>query len=402
MTQSLDSQFFAGNRRRLRELISGAGPIVIAANGVVQRSGDTTFPFRQDSNFYYLAGINEPGLLLVIDGSSEYLIVPRRVASKEKFDGALDFDGLSGQSGIKDILDEKTGWRKLKAGLARDKRMATLLPSPSYIGGHYGFYTNPARAKLIKKIKRMASELEIIDARKTLAGMRVVKQPAEISAIERAIDITNNGIKNVTRNLAGFRYEYEIEASLSASFRASGASGHAFSPIVAAGASACTIHHVENNSPITSSDLVMLDIGAEVNNYAADISRTIIPVRPSERQLVVVNAVQQAQDYIINLIRPGVFMRDLQAESDKFVGQKLIELGLIKRVDDASVRQYYNHAIGHFLGLDTHDVGDYSQPLTENMIVTCEPGIYIADEGIGVRIEDDILLTHDGNRILSR
>lgn len=397
----MTSDFLKNNRAKFRSLAGARGLIVVAANGLVQRNGDVTFPFRQDSNFYYLAGINEPDLTLVIDETNEYLVVPARGKTRENFDGALDFSALAADSGISEILDEKAGWHRLATSLAKTKSLATMAPLVSY-EKHHGFYANPARARLVKKLKRLVPDVKIDYVNKTLAEMRMVKQLDEIEVIQQAINITAGGIEKVASNLASFKYEYEIEASLTASFRMSGASGHAFQPIVAGGANACTLHNVTNASKLNTSDLITLDVGAEVDNYAADITRTLaLNSKPSARQQQVYNAVLAAQNYALGLLRPGVNFKEYEQKVAGFLGQKLVELKLLQTSSIDGIRRFCPHATSHFLGLDVHDVGDYRQPMAENMIVTCEPGIYIPEEGIGVRIEDDVLITANGNKVLS-
>lgn len=395
----MDEEFFTQNRRRLLELAQISGPIVVPANGLLQRNGDSTFPFRQDSNFYYLTGLNEPDLVLVVDENGSYLIVPDRDQARTAFDGPVNLSELS-KSGIREILDDKAGWEKLKDSVRNANSLATLEPTSSYNRQH-GMFTNPARARLIRKLRRLAPSAEIKFVNKLLAEMRMFKQAPEIEQIQKAISITSNGIKNITGELGSFNYEYEIEAALTANFRSSGTAGHAFQPIIASGKNACTLHNVTNGSKLTRDELVTIDVGAEVNNYAADITRTLAIGRPTSRQMQVFDAVLAAQNYALELLKPGIYLKDYEQKVASFLGGKMMELGLIKTKDGENIRKYYPHATSHFLGLDVHDVGDYSKPLAENMVITCEPGIYIPEEAIGVRIEDDVLITKNGNVILS-
>lgn len=184
-------------------------------------------------------------------------------------------------------------------------------------------------------------------------------------------------------------------------FRKSGATGHGFSPIVSAGERACVLHQNENNGEIGAKDLITVDIGAEVDNYSADITRTYSQSKPSKRQKAVHAAVEAVQDYAFSLVKPGVLLKENEALIEHYMGEKLRELGLIKTIDRDSVRTYFPHSTSHFLGLDVHDTGDYSRPLESGMVITIEPGIYIPQEGIGVRIEDDVLVTSKGYKILS-
>lgn len=395
-----NTNFFTGNRERLRSMFSGTAPIVLTANGLLQRNSDTTYLFRQDSTFWYLTGINDPDVILVMDKSKDYLIIPGRDEHRVAFDGNIEESVLSSISGIETIYTEKIGWKHLNSRIKRVKHIATLGPPASYISYH-GMYTNPARARLVETLKETNPDLELLDLRPHIVRMRMVKQPFEINAIQEAIDVTIEAIQKAKKKgWQAFAHEYEIEASITSSFRAKGY-GHAYQPIIASGKNACTLHYIENNSPIKSGTQLLLDVGAEVNNYAADITRTYHVGEPSKRYRQVYDAVLEVHQFATEAIKPGVSIRDYENNIQQFMGEKLRELGLIKSINDANVRHYYPHSTSHFLGLDVHDIADYERPLEPGVVLTVEPGIYIPEEGIGIRIEDDVHLTDDGVTILS-
>ncbi len=402
MESTFTSEFFAGNRQRLRALFTGTAPIVVAGNGLLQRGSDSAYSFAQDANFWYLTGIDEPDLLLVLDRDKEYLIVPGRSASREAFDGAVEHEPLIRRSGIQTIYDDKAGWDMLSGRLKKVKHAATLAVPPAY-ADHFGLYTNPARGALVARLKDCKPELELLDLNSHLTRLRMVKQPVELAAIQSAIDITIRSIKDATRpaRLRGYSFEYELEAQLTMGFRKRGAAGHAFEPIVASGERACTLHNVANNGVLAADELLLMDIGAEVEHYAADISRTISLSVPTRRQQAVHAAVLDVQQFGFGLLRPGVLLKDYEQQIEHYMGEKLRELGLIKTITHEDVRAYYPHATSHFLGLNVHDVGEYSRPLEVGMVLTVEPGIYIPREAIGVRIEDDVMITPRGITILS-
>ena len=396
------SEFFAGNRERLRELFMGTAPIVLTANGLLQRGGDTTYPFQQDANFWYLTGINEPGVTLVMDKGKEYLIVPFREGTRAAFDGAISPEELTRRSGIEVIVAEKEGWKQLGARLGKVKHVATVAAPPAFIDV-YGMYANPARRALLRRMKEYNAQLELLDITEHLVRLRMVKQPLELAAIEKAIAITSATLKEIAKpsKLVKYAYEYEIEADLTRGFRRRGASGHAFDPIIASGKNATTIHYLDNNAPLASDELIVMDVGAAYEQYAADITRTISQAQPSRRQEQVFEAVLDVQQYAYSLLKPGVILRSYEEDIEHFMGEKLRELGLIKTIESESVRQYYPHAASHHLGLNVHDVSDYARPLEPNMVITVEPGIYIPEEGIGVRIEDDVRITEVGIEVLT-
>ncbi len=403
MNSHFNSDFFAGNRQRLRELFTGTAPIVVTANGLLQRGGDSSFAFAQDANFWYLTGIDDPDLLLVMDRDKEYLIVPTRSQSRQAFDGVLDAKTLTKVSGIKLVYDESAGWEQLRNRLKKVKHVATIAAPPAYIEA-YGIYTNPARSSLVHRLKAEKTELELLDLGPHISRLRMIKQEPELAAILQSIDITIASLKSSFSGakISKYGYEYEIEAEIGKGFRSRGALGHAFAPIVASGERACTLHYVENKGKLSADELLVSDVGAEVEHYAADITRTIALGKPTARQLAVHNAVKEVQDYAFGLLKPGVLLRDYEQKIEHYMGEKLRELNLIKIIEHDAIRKYFPHATSHFLGLNVHDVGDYDRPLEPGVVLTVEPGIYIAEEGIGVRIEDDVLVTEKGIKILSR
>lgn len=402
MGSNFTSDFFAANRLRLRELFTGTAPIIVTANGLLQRGGDSTFGFEQDASFWYLTGIDEPDILLIMDRDKEYLIVPGRSAVREAFDGSVADEDLERVSGISTIYDEKAGWEQLQGRLRKVKHIATLAASPGYVE-QFGMYTNPARARLVERLKAEKTDIELLDLSPHLSRMRMIKQPAELAAIQQAIDITAASIKESLKptKLAKYAYEYEVEAELIRGYRRRGASGHSFDPIVASGAHACTLHNVANNGTLASDELLLVDTGAQFQHYAADITRTVSHGQPSRRQQAVYAAVLETQEFAMNLLAPGVLLREYEEHVEHFMGEKLRELGLIKTINHDDVRKYYPHSTSHFLGLNVHDTGDYDRPLEAGIVITVEPGIYIPEEGIGIRIEDDILITDKHVKVLS-
>lgn len=388
------TEFFTGNRQRLQAELD-AQLIVLSANGVLQRSADTTFPFRQDSNFWYLTGVEEPDFVLVIDGADAFFIAPRRDAHRDQWDGTIDKRAIKALSGITDIVEHHEGWNRLDKLLKKYKKVYTIAPAETYLE-HFGFYANPARGALLAALQKH-KKLEVVDIRKTLARMRQIKQPAELAAIQQAIDITAKALKRVQKKLSSYKNEREIVADLTHDFVHDGAAGHAYTPIVASGRNAATIHYIKNNQPINPAELLLLDVGAEVMGYSADITRTYAVSEPTKRQLEVFQAVMNVRAAAMELLKPGVDMKAYEQQVDKVMAGQLKKLGLIDdETDKKKLKKYYPHLTSHFLGLDTHDAADYQRPLEPGMVLTVEPGIYVSEENIGIRIEDDILITEDG------
>lgn len=374
--------------------------VILTANGLLQRSNDTTFAFRQDSNFWYATGINEPDLTLVIDGDKEYIVLPPRDEIRNVFDGKIDVDKLKAISGVDLYFDEVRGWKEIKKAIDKTSTVAILQPLATFVERH-DFYSNPARKRLQDRIQDVNSRARLLDIRPVFAELRVIKQPQELEQIQKAIDITCRSIEDVYAQIKNFTYEYQVEAALTQGFRSRGAKGHAFEPIVSSGKNATILHYLANDQPLQKNSFLLMDVGAEVENYASDVARTIPVGKVSSRHQAVLSACLEAQQEIIKLLKPGSNYYDLELKAEKIVGAKLKRLGLIKTNNRKSVRKYFPHAISHFVGLDTHDVGERNQGLAENMVITIEPSIIIEEENIGVRFEDDILITNDSYRVLS-
>jgi Xaa-Pro aminopeptidase len=403
MKSYFSSDFFTGNRKRLKEASGTGAPIVVTANGLLQKSNvDSAHLFYQDADFWYLTGINEPDIILVMDGGDEYLIVPDRPAIREAFDGAVAYGPLAERSGVRTVVDGKAGWERLGRSLKKTGRASTPAAPPAYLE-RYGIYTNPARAGLAARLKSHTGRLKLLDLQPDLARLRMIKRPQELKAMQAAIDITIETMKDILKpsSRKTYRYEYEIEAELTRGFRRRGADGHSFEPIVAGGKRACTLHNVANDGRLAAGELVIIDAGAEVEHYAADITRTVSLGAPSKRQVEVHAAVLDVQRFALSLLKPGITFKDYESQVRNHMGGKLCELGLIKTNTPKNVQKFYPHGTSHYIGLNVHDAGDHDRPLEPGVVVSCEPGIYIPKEGIGIRIEDDVLITRTGNKVLS-
>lgn len=399
MTDKFSSDFFINNRKNLQEAVD-AKLIAVSANGLLQRSADTTFQFRQDSNFWYLCGVEEPDFVLVITVDETFLIAPKRDDHRDLWDGSIDKKLIKETSGIDQILEHHEGWTRLDMLLRKYKKVHTITPAEAYYD-HFGFYANPARGVLLASMSKHR-KLEQVDIRKNIARLRQIKHPVEIMAIRHAIDMTAKSLRSVNKKLSSYKYENHIVADLTRDFIRNGADGHAYQPIIASGINATTIHYIKNDQKVEEGDLVLMDVGAEYSNYSADITRTYAASKPTKRQTEVYQSVKKVQQYAFDSLRPGCDMKKYEQDVDKFMA---VELKKLKLIDDTSdkkkLKKYYPHLTSHFLGLDTHDAADYEKPISAGMVLTVEPGIYIPEEGIGIRIEDDVLVTDTGIEVLS-
>ncbi|MEX2014355.1 MAG: aminopeptidase P family protein [Candidatus Saccharimonadales bacterium] len=395
----MDSKFFAKNRSNLLKKVSDFAPIIISANGLLQRTrDDEVFPFGQDGNFWYLTGVNEPDVILVIDGSSEYLVLPKRDDRHKVFSEQIDKDKIKDTSGINEIYDYGKGWEKLTGELKKSKSFYTVKPAEEFLSA-YDVYSNPAPRRLVKKIFSISSTLEQKDISKEIVSLRTIKSEEEVHCIKRAIKYTGEILDRISKNIGDYKNEHDIAADLN-DFYFRNKLDYAFMPIVAGGRNATILHYKSNKNPINKKDLVLIDTGVKFNNYCSDITRTIMK-NPTARQKAVYQAVADTQAYAMSLLKPGVLIREYETKVAKFIGSEMKKLGLIKEITNENVRKYYPHGTSHSLGIDVHDPADYSRPLELGMVITVEPGIYIPEENIGVRIEDNVLITQDGIEKLS-
>jgi Xaa-Pro aminopeptidase len=370
---------------------------VFAAHHAVQRNVDASFAFEQESNFFWLTKIEEPDWMVIIDGyaSKSYLVAPFVPEHQKLFDGALEYDDARSVSGIATVLDVEEAEKLLQ-------ELSRKYDTVSAIGAHphdeyFDFVVNPAQVELWKKLEKQFTSVH--DCRLVLAKLRAIKSSEEIAAIRAAVDQTVTVFKTVKEKISEYQYEYEIEADLSYGFRVKGTKGHAYDPIVASGLNACTLHYSKNQMALPKDSFVLIDAGTKVNGYAADITRTYATGTPSARQKAVHTAVQKAHHEIIALLGPNVSVKDYHDQVDEIMKQALSDLDLLNNEDD--YRTYFPHAISHGLGIDVHDSLGRAETFQPGMVLTVEPGIYIPEEGIGVRIEDDILITETGHENLS-
>ncbi len=389
--------FFDANRERFVELIHG-GIAVVTAYAALQRSNDASFPFEQEANFWWLTGISEPDWWAIIDGQRHKTLLVRPFVSQvhQLFDGSLGDEAALKTSGAYEVLSQDDALAMLR-DMAKHHSVVYALGEPPY-SEHFDFVQNPAPKRTWAMLERIFSKVN--DCQLDLAKLRAIKQPEEIKAIQKAINLTIDGFELVKSKLSDFSYEYELEAEFDYLFRRHGAQGHAYDPIVAAGKNACTLHYVANRERLKKPGLVLLDIGARLNGYAADISRTYAIGPVSKRQQQVHAAVEGAHHQIIGLIKPGIGLRDYFEQVDHIMKDALQSLDLLKTPDD--YRRYFPHSVSHGLGVDVHDSLGRPEVLKAGMVLTVEPGIYIPEEAIGVRIEDDILVTDTGHRNLSK
>lgn len=356
--------------------------------------------FTQDNHFLYFTGLSIPDAVLCVVKAQnkvmEYVFIQRGIPEREVWDGkkmtAEEAKEITGIESIK-YLDEFYTYISSFAGYT--KKIWANLGNPSINKPlTYAMF-------MLQPIRNIFSNIDIENLNDLVRPIRSVKSEWEVRQLQTAIDLTGQGFDDVLKQAEAGMMEYELEAILYYRMQRKGVQKWGFAPIVASGVNATTLHYKQNNCPIGENDVVLLDIGAAYNNYSADITRCF-PVNGkfSPRQAEVYQEVLNVQKAVIDMIKPGVSLVFLNEKTVELIQEALLRLGLI--TDKDQYRKYYMHSISHHLGMDTHDLGARDSILEPGNVITVEPGIYIPEENLGIRIEDDILVTEDGYRNLAR
>ncbi len=394
--------FVSNNRKQFSKKIKNES-LALFFNGTSPNStADSLYPFRPNKNFLYLTGIKKEEFILSIekvdDKVESTLFIKRPNFDIEKWVGIyLKKEEALDISGVDEVLfvEDFDTWLNSKIGLGRVKRvyldMFRLSPE----------VTQTQAMKYSNIIQEKYSFISIKNSSHLLAKQRLIKSEMELEKMQKAINMTESGLKRVLSSLKPGQKEYEPVAEFDYQIAKLGADREAFETIAASGDNAVILHYVGNDDVMHDGELVLFDLGAQFDEYSADISRTY-PVNGkfTDRQKDVYNVVLSTNEAIISMIKPGVTMTELNAKAKELLTQGLKQLGLI--TEDKDVIKYYYHSIGHSLGLDTHDVGGRELTLKPGMVITVEPGLYIGEESIGIRIEDDVLVTKNGFDVLSK
>ena len=384
--QGIESRTFVERRETLMAELK-EGVAVLYSQGRQTETGPVS-EYRADGNFWYLTGVDDAGAILVLspqETDRQVLLLPSRDIEQERWTGRLP--------PLTESLERDLGFdRILRTGAlngiitSRMKHTSTLHLISSPVGPSADI---PPDLELYQKITARVPGATIKNSSRFLEGMRTIKSAEEIAAIERAIEITYAGITDLLAEVRPGVTEYQLDGVLENSFKRQGAQHMAFDPIVGAGEEATVLHYGKRNRSLEAGQLLLLDVGAEWDHYAADITRTVpVDGRFTREQALIYDIVLDAEKTVIEAIKPGVTIEELQ----DIARDVIREAGYI----DALL-----HGTSHHIGLDVHDVGDNSLPLEPGMVITVEPGIYLPEDKMGVRIEDDVLVTETGHRVLS-
>ncbi|ENQ3079848.1 aminopeptidase P family protein [Bacillus sp. WLY-B-L8] len=399
----MKQSFFTRNRKRLVETLPDESITILFAGQAPYKSADGHYKFVPNRNFYYMTGIDQPNLIFVLkkvgDTVEETLFIEKADPVLEKWVGkTISKEEAENISGIKTIVYLES----FESSIARTfftervKHVYLDLERREWAG------TETRTLAFAKHVREHYPHLSIGNVYPNICELRVFKTKEEIEKIKEAILVTKEGIYNVLKHAKEDMMEYELEAHFDFTLKSSGIKHHAFNTILASGKNATVLHYEDNDSKINKGDLVLLDLGAQKDYYNADISYTFPASGTfSDRQKQIYNIVLKALRETIELIRPGLKFAALNDHTKKVLAEECKNIGLIE--EDSELSNYYYHGVSHFLGLDTHDVGSYKDRVLEaGMVITVEPGLYIEEEAIGVRIEDDILVTENGYENLSK
>jgi Xaa-Pro aminopeptidase len=408
-----DCSLFIKNRQNFIDKMKPGSIAIFHSNDILPTNGDGVMPFKQNSNLFYLSGADQEETILIIAPDfpeprlREILFVKETNEKIAIWEGhKLTKEEATEVSGIKTILWKEEFESTLQMLIAESDHL--------YLDGNEHIRTaNETETRTERFAKSCRQKYPMMNyerAAPLLREQRMIKDTIEIKALQHACDITEKGFREVLRATKPGVWEYEIEAEYLYTFIKNRSGGFAYDPIIAGGGNACVLHYINNNQQLKDGDLLLMDVGAEYGNYNADMTRTI-PVngRFTARQKAVYNAVLHVKTKATELIKPGVTIRDYHLEVGKLMESELITLGLIDKHDVAKqdknaplFKKYFMHGTSHHLGLEVHDQGTFYDPIAPGMVFTVEPGIYIREEGIGIRLEDDIVITNDGYHNLMR
>jgi len=405
--QPANSRLFVENRRRFAEQMEPGCIAIFTTNDIFPRNADADYPFRPNSELYWLTGIDQEDTHLILFPDSPVAELREVLYIRETSDELAIWEGPKHS---KERAKELSGVATIRWSSAFDSQLHPLM---TYATGCYlnsnendrlGNFLPDASLRLTQRLQSRYPLHAYHRAAPILARLRSRKQQAEVELIKKAISVTGEAFTELLPKVKPGMWEFEIEAELIRSLLRKRANGFSFSPIIASGASACILHYTHNDRQCADGDLILMDFGADYAHYAGDMTRCV-PAngRFSARQKQLYDAVLRVQAAATKLLVAGRTLDEYNRESALIMQDELLSLGLLSKNDLAGApaespayKKYFPHATGHFLGIDVHDIGERYGRLDEGMVITCEPGIYVREEGIGIRIENDILITAQG------
>ena len=403
----IDSALFVKNRSNFMAQMKASSLAVFNSNDIYPISADSTMPFQQHRDIFYLSGVDQEESILVMFPDCPNKKHREILFLKETNDHIAIWEG---EKLTKKRAFEVSGIKTVYWLQDLNKVMAELMAQSDTVhintNEHYraSIETETREDRFTKWLLNKYPAHKVEKSNPILQRLRSIKDPIELDLLQKACNITEKGMRRVLKFVKPGVAEYEIEAEFIHEFLKNRSKGFAYTPIIASGNNANVLHYIENNQVCNDGDLILLDVGAEYANYSSDMTRTI-PVngRYSKRQKEVYNAVNRVKINATNMLIPGTIWADYHVEVGKLMTSELLGLGLIDTADVQNedpnwpaYKKYFMHGTSHHMGLDTHDYGLLWEPMKTNMVFTVEPGIYIPEEGFGIRLEDDVVIQEKG------
>jgi len=405
--EQIDKKLFVENRKLFSIKLKENTLAIFNANDIMPTNADGTVPFRQNNDLFWLCGVDQEETVLVIfpdhpdKNLREILFLKETNKEIAIWEGAkLTKEEAYNTSGIQTVFWLSELENKLAELIAKANEI--YLNKNMHSRSTSEVQTRDDRFRIM--IKEKFPSKNIIEVAPIMHDLRYIKSKIEIALMQTACNITEKGLKRILPFIKAGVMEYEIEAELIHEFLINRSAGFAYQPIIASGINSCVLHYIDNNKPCKNGDILLMDFGAEYANYASDLTRTI-PVNGkfSARQKAVYNSVLHVMKEATKMLVPGTNFKDYNKEVGRIMEAELIKLGLldkhdVKKQDPKTplFKKYFMHGTSHSIGLDVHDVGSFETPMKDGMVFTCEPGIYILEEKLGIRLENDILITTNG------
>ena len=403
----IDSALYIANRKKFIAKMAPQTLAVFNSNDIYPVSADSTMPFAQHRDILYLSGVDQEESILVLFPNASNPAHREVLFLKETSELIAIWEGekLTKQTAFETSGIQTVYWLQQFPTIFKQlmaEASGIYLNTNEHLRANTEVETREDR--FIKQVKQDYPAHQVHKSAPIMHQIRSVKEQIELDLMQTACNITEAGVRRLLGFIKPGVWEYEIEAELAHEFLRKRSKGFAYTPIVASGKNACVLHYIENNQQCQDGDVILLDVGAEYANYSSDLTRCI-PVngRFTARQKAVYNAVLHVKNEATKLLVPGTIMAEYHKQVGTLMEEQLVNLGLISMQDiqnqDAAwpaYKKYFMHGTSHFLGLDTHDVGIWHEPIAANMVFTVEPGIYIPEEGIGIRLEDDVVVQASG------
>ena len=403
----IDSKLFVKNRKNFMAQMKPKSLAVFNSNDIYPIGADSTMPFQQSRDLFYLSGVDQDKSIL--------LLFPDAVEEKHRevlfLTETNDHIAVwEGEKLTKEKALETTGVKTVYWLKEFDKIFFELMTQADTIyfntNEHYraNVETETREDRFIKKTKAQFPAHSWAKSNPILQRLRSVKDPIELDIMQQACNITEKGFRRILDFVKPGVWEFEIEAEFMHEFLSNRSRGFAYTPIIASGKNACVLHYIENNQQCNEGELILLDVGAEYANYSSDMSRTIpVSGKFTKRQKEVYNAVNRVKNDATKMLVPGTLWKEYHEEVGKLMTSELLGLGILDKADVKNenpdwpaYKKYFMHGTSHHIGLDTHDYGILWEPMQANQVFTVEPGIYLPDEGFGIRLEDDVVIQENG------